>query len=284
MLDFTMAGPGLSRHREFDISGKRDSGLTGLDLSLSSALSWQICAIAMAAGVAHGISGFGFPLISTPVVALFTDVRTAVVMTLLPNIAVNLISLSKGGNWRESLGKYWPVAVYVMLGTLVGTRLILITPPEPLKLLLAVIIVVYLKQDSFKQVDWGVINRHPKLAGMAFGLLGGVLSGAVNVALPPLIIYFSILGLAPLAMTQILNLCFLAGRTTQIAALGGVGQLGADVLVIAIPAVAAAIAGVLAGGYFQSRIPPASWRAIIRAVLWVLAMLLFGQVFLPLTH
>jgi uncharacterized membrane protein YfcA len=205
-------------------------------------------------------------------------------MTLLPNIAVNLISLSKGGNWRESLGKYWPVAVYVMLGTLVGTRLILITPPEPLKLLLAVIIVVYLKQDSFKQVDWGVINRHPKLAGMAFGLLGGVLSGAVNVALPPLIIYFSILGLAPLAMTQILNLCFLAGRTTQIAALGGVGQLGADVLVIAIPAVAAAIAGVLAGGYFQSRIPPASWRAIIRAVLWVLAMLLFGQVFLPLTH
>lgn len=249
-----------------------------------SALYWQISAVALVAGLAHGVSGFGFPLISTPVVALFTDVRTAVVMTLLPNIAVNLISLAKGGNWRESLGKYWPVAAYVIAGTLIGTRLILITPPEPLKLLLAAIIVIYLKQDAFTRVDWGAINRHPQLAGLAFGLLGGVLSGAVNVALPPLLIYFTTLGLVPLVMTQILNLCFLAGRATQIVVLGGVGQLGAEVLMVAIPATAAAIIGVLVGGYFQSRIPPTVWRILIRAVLWILTLLLIGQVILALVY
>lgn len=255
-----------------------------MELFSFSALHWQVCAIALVAGVAHGISGFGFPLVSTPVVALFTDVRTAVVMTLLPNIAVNLISLAKGGRWRESLGKYWPIACYVVVGTLIGTRLILIAPPEPLKLLLAILIVVYLKQEAFKQVDWGAINRHPQWAGLGFGLLGGVLSGAVNVALPPLIIYFTTLGLAPLAMTQILNLCFLAGRTTQVAALGGVGQLGGEVLVVAIPATAAAVIGVLAGGYFQSRISPSTWRMLMRTVLWVLALLLIVQVFRPLIH
>ncbi len=249
-----------------------------------SALAWQVCAIALVAGLAHGVSGFGFPLISTPVVALFTDVRTAVVMTLLPNIAVNLISLAKGGNWRESLGKYWPVAVYVIAGTLIGTRLVLVMPPEPLKLLLALIIVIYLKQDVFTHVDWGAINRHPQLAGLAFGLLGGVLSGAVNVALPPLLIYFATLGLAPLVMTQILNLCFLAGRTTQIAALGGVGQLGTEVIMAAIPATATAIIGVIAGAYFQSRIQPAIWRVFIRAVLWILTLLLIAQVILPLVY
>ena len=125
---------------------------------LSAALYWQVCAIALIAGVAHGISGFGFPLFSTPVVALFTDVRTAVIVTLLPNIAVNLISVYKGGNWRASLGKYWPVAVYVVLGTLIGTQLILIMPPEPLRLLLAGIIVVYLKQEAFKTLDWNAIS------------------------------------------------------------------------------------------------------------------------------
>jgi len=253
---------------------------SGVELVSFSTLAWQVCAIALVAGLAHGVSGFGFPLISTPVVALFTDVRTAVVMTLLPNIAVNLISLAKGGNWRESLGKYWHIAVYVIVGTLMGTRLILITPAEPLMLLLAAIIVIYLKQDAFTQIDWGAINRHPELAGMVFGLLGGVLSGAVNVALPPLLIYFTTLGLAPLVMTQILNLCFLAGRATQIAALGGVGQFGAEVLVGAVPATVSAIIGVLVGGYFQSRIPPPFWRAFIRAVLWSLALLLIGRVML----
>jgi uncharacterized membrane protein YfcA len=255
-----------------------------LELHSFSALAWQVCAIALVAGLAHGVSGFGFPLVSTPVVALFTDVRTAVVMTLLPNLAVNLISLVKGGNWRASLGKHWPVAVYVMVGTLIGTRLILVTPAEPLKLLLAAIIVVYLKQNAFTRVDWGAINRHPKWAGLAFGLLGGVLSGAVNVALPPLIIYFTTLGLTAVAMTQMLNLCFLAGRTVQLATLGGVGQLGGEVWAVAVPAVAAAIAGVVVGSYFQSKIPPASWRMFIRAILWVLVMLLIAQVVRPLVR
>ena len=33
------------------------------------------CAVAFAAGVAHGLSGFGFPLISTPTMALVSEVR-----------------------------------------------------------------------------------------------------------------------------------------------------------------------------------------------------------------
>ena len=275
---------GLSRYCEFAALGNSTSGLCHLEPVSFSTLAWQVCAIALVAGVAHGISGFGFPLISTPVVALFTDVRTAVVMTLLPNIAVNLISLARGGKWRESLGKYWSVAGYVVIGTLIGTQLILVMPPEPLKLLLAAIIVVYLKQEAFKQLDWGAIHRHPQWAGLGFGLLGGVLSGSVNVALPPLIIYFTSMGLAPLAMTQILNLCFLAGRTTQVAMLGGVGQFGVDVMMIAIPAIATAVGGVLAGGHFQSRISPVVWRSLIRAVLWLLALLLVAQVMLPWFH
>ena len=255
-----------------------------LALDPSAALYWQLCAIALIAGVAHGNSGFGFPLISTPVVALFTDVRTAVIVTLLPNIAVNLISVYKGGNWRSSLGKYWPVAVYVVLGTLMGTRLILIMSPEPLRLLLASIIVVYLKQESFKQLDWNVINRHPQVAGLVFGLLGGVLSGTINVALPPLIIYFTALSLAPAAMTQILNLCFLAGRTTQAATLSGVGQFGADFLLMSIPAIVAAVCGVVVGGYCQSKIPPSAWRTLIRSILWLLALLLVLQTIYPLAR
>jgi hypothetical protein len=249
-----------------------------LEFTPISALAVQVCAVSLVAGLAHGVSGFGFPLISTPIVALFTDVRTAVIMTLLPNIVVNLISLARGGNWQDSLGKHWPVACYVVIGTVIGTRLILIVPPEPLKLLLAGIIVLYLNQESLRHFDWTAISRHPGWSGMAFGLFGGVLSGAVNVALPPLLIYFSALGLAPLAMTQILNLCFLAGRGTQAATLGSAGVFDQNVIALAIPATIAAVLGVLIGGYFQSRISPSGWRRFIRVVLWGMALLLAGQV------
>jgi hypothetical protein len=82
-----------------------------------------IVGIVIVAGVAHGTLGFGFPLISTPLVALLVDIKTAVLLTVVPNIVVNLISIVRGGRWRESLGRHWPLAVWVTLGTLVGTRL-----------------------------------------------------------------------------------------------------------------------------------------------------------------
>jgi hypothetical protein len=42
-----------------------------------------VAAIVTSAGLAHGTLGFGFPLISTPLVALFADVKTAVLVTVV---------------------------------------------------------------------------------------------------------------------------------------------------------------------------------------------------------
>ena len=113
-----------------------------------------IVAISVVAGLAHGTIGFGFPVISTPLVALLTDVKTAVLVTVIPNIAVNVISILRGGRWRESIGRHWPVAAAVVAGTLVGTRLLLVAPPEPLKVLLAAMIIVYLQHEGLRRLDW----------------------------------------------------------------------------------------------------------------------------------
>ncbi|HZX93386.1 MAG TPA: hypothetical protein VFE90_02645, partial [Myxococcales bacterium] len=82
-----------------------------------------ILAIVVGAGLMHGTMGLGFPIISTPLVTLLLDVKSAVLVTVIPNIAVNVVSILKGGNWRGSIGRHWPVAACVALGTLMGTRL-----------------------------------------------------------------------------------------------------------------------------------------------------------------
>src|ERR1700674_2637619 len=112
-------------------------------LGNASGMAW-VCVIVLFAGFAHGLSGFGFPVISTPMVALFTDVRTAVLVTLFPNIVVNLISAVSGEAWQENLRRYWTVPVWVLVGTVVGTQVVLWAPANPLRLFLAFVIVVYL--------------------------------------------------------------------------------------------------------------------------------------------
>jgi len=245
-------------------------------LSSLSGLAW-IGAITLVAGFAHGLSGFGFPVISTPMVALFTDVRTAVMVTLFPNIVVNLVSTVSGAGWRATLARYWSMPVYVLVGTIVGTQVVLWAPAAPLRLLLAAVIVVYLQQERFRRVDWSAIQRHPERAGVAFGLVAGFLSGTVNVMLPPLLIYFTTLQLPALVLTQVLNACFLVGKVSQAAVFGYRGQFSTGGLAAIVPVCLVALAGYFAGRRLQPRITPAAYRAVLRGVLWLLAGLLVVQ-------
>jgi uncharacterized membrane protein YfcA len=235
-------------------------------------------AIITLAGLAHGTLGFGFPIISTPLVALFVDVKTAVLVTVLPNIAVNIVSILRGGNWRASIGKYWPLALWVVLGTLLGSRLLLTLRHEPLQLLLAAMIVVFLLQDRLRQFDLSWVKRRPQLAAFFFGLTAGVMSGAVNVALPPLVIYLMTQGLTPLALTQTLNLCFIAGKTVQAIALGVSDAPSQQILYASLPLVPLAVVAVYAGMRLQSRISAETYNGLLRKALGAIAAVLILQV------
>jgi uncharacterized protein len=257
--------------------------MTHVEAFLATHWYLWVVVVMIGAALAHGVMGFGFPLISTPMIALMTDVQTAVLVTLAPNLAVNLISMARGGNWRASLVRYWPVAAWVLVGTVAGTRVLLLADPEPLKLLLALMIVVYLQQARLKALDWSWLGRNPRTSAAAFGLTAGFLSGTVNVAVPPLVIYFMALGLDALAMTQILNLCFLVGRSTQVVAFGLSGHLGVAVLAATAPLTVISVAALFVGLRIQRRIRPPVFQAILRKVLWAMALVLAVQVALHWT-
>jgi uncharacterized protein len=262
-------------------AGVQDKRNAAAELTLqlfSPAMIAAAAAIITLAGLTHGTLGFGFPLISTPLVALLVDIKTAVLVTVLPNMAVNIVSILRGGNWRASIGKYWPLALWVVLGTLLGSRLLLTVPHEPLQLLLAAIIVVFLLQDRLRQLDWSWVKRKPQLAAFFFGLTAGVLSGAVNVALPPLVIYLMTQELTPLAMTQTLNLCFIAGKTVQAIALGVSDAPSQQLLYASLPLVPLAVVAVYAGMRLQSRISTETYNGLLRKALGAIAVVLILQV------
>ena len=241
-----------------------------------------VCVVVLLAGFAHGLSGFGFPLISTPTVALFSEVRTAVLVTLLPNIALNVVSAASGAAWRENLRRHWQMPVWVLIGTAAGTQVAIWAPANALRLLLAAMIVVYLRQERFRRIDWSVIRRRPAATGAAFGLLGGFLSGTVNVMLPPILIYFTTLGLPALAMTQVMNACFLVGKVSQAAVFAARGLFTFEGLGLSVPVTLCAIGGYVGGVKLRPRVSQETYVRVIRGVLWAMAALLVTQVLLSL--
>jgi uncharacterized membrane protein YfcA len=240
--------------------------------------TWIAALVAVVfAAVTHGAIGFGFPLLSTPLVALFTDVRTAVLTTLLPNIVLNVISVVRGPDWLATLRRFWPVAAYVLVGTLIGSRVLVYADTRLLKLMLAAMIVVHLMQGRWN-ARWLDLSASPRFAQAFFGLIGGFFSGTVNVAVPALLMYFSTLSLAPVVMTQALNLSFLVGRSTQAVALVAAGRLGAGQMILSVPLTLICVLSLSAGFGLQRRIRPQTFALLMRIVLWAMAATLVGQV------
>jgi uncharacterized protein len=258
--------------------------MLGLDALFPPATIIAFAAIILVGALAHGAIGFGFPLISTPLIALLIDVKTAVLITLVPNIAVNVVSILRGGNWRASIGKHWPMPAWVVLGTLAGTQVLLVAPPELLQALLAAMIMVFLLQDRIRQLDWSWVSRRPRASGAAFGIVAGLFSGAVNVSAPPLVIYFMLLALPPIALTQILNLCFMAGKTVQAATLSLAGPGSLRLFTASLPLTVLAIAALSGGIQLQKRMSPAIYLKILRVTLIAFVILLLGQAAIELAR
>ena len=236
------------------------------------------CAIVIFAGLVHGTLGFGFPMVATPLLALATDVRSAILLTLLPTLAVNIPSILHGGRWSESIGRHWPLALYIVLGSVIGTKALIVSDPGPYRLLLAAMIALYLMPQRSGGGALRLLVERRQLGYALFGLAAGFLAGTVNVMVPLLIIFTLELGLATMAMVQLFNLCFLSGKVAQLGTFGLMGVIDASLLVETLPLIVAAGASLWVGMRLRARIKAATYRRWLRGTLAVVAVLLCGQI------
>lgn len=245
--------------------------------NLSIVVILFFAAILFVAGLVHGTLGLGFPLVATPLLALFVDVRSAILITLLPTAAVNVASIIRGGHWRDSVGLYWPLAAFALIGGIAGSTLIVVGDPAPFKLVLAGLILLYLASGKLGSFKMAWVARHRGGSMLVFGLVAGVSAGSTNVMVPILIIYALEMGLHTKAMVQVFNLCFLAGKISQIVVFAAAGMLTTQVLLFTIPLAGVALAALLIGMVFRDRISGDTFRTLIRWVLFVIALVLIGQ-------
>jgi uncharacterized membrane protein YfcA len=138
--------------------------------------------------------------------------------------------------------------------------------------------VVFLLQDRLRQRDWSWVKRYPGIAGFGFGVTAGILSGAVNVSLPPLVIYLLTLELSPIALTQTLSLCFISGKVAQATSLVASDTASVGLLKASLPLVPLAAVSVFVGMSLQARISVDSYRTLLRKALGAMAAFLVAPV------
>ena len=157
-------------------------------------LDWQmmvlVLSIMLFAGLVHGTLGLGFPMVATPMLAVSFDVRSAILITLLPTVAVNLASLWNSRHSLSSVKRFLPITGFVLIGSIGGAYILASVDPDPFRLVLAGLILLYLWTNLSGRVPRQWIDANLIVAMGLFGILAGLAAGVTNVMVAILIIFF----------------------------------------------------------------------------------------------
>lgn len=228
------------------------------------------------ASVVHGSIGFGFGMISTALVALLTDIQTTILFMLIPTMVANIMSILSEGKFFDALKRFWLILLLMIIGSTLGTILLVHLNSEYFKLLLAFIILVYLFQ-SFVRINASFVTIYPKASTYGLGIFGGMLSGLTNVVAPLMIMYTLELKYSKKDTIQLSNLCFLFTKIGQISVFVYFGTFTAEAFNISMMTLVVVFIGMYLGAKIKKIIDAKFYVKILKVVLFFTALTLIVQ-------
>lgn len=213
--------------------------------------------IVLLGALAQAVSGFGFALVTVPLLAAATDARTAVIVTSLTSIGLTLTVAS-----RERAQARWHTAglltAAAVLGMPVGLLILVLAPDRVLAGLIAVVVLgctVLVWRGVRFRAGTGVVG--------AVGVLVGVLTTATGTNGPPLVAAFHALGYDPRTFRATLAATFAGTGVIGLAGFLVSGQVSAATLRIAAIALPAVVLGWWLGNRIFTRVNPITFRRIV---------------------
>lgn len=234
-----------------------------------------VLAVLLLSAFVHGAFGFGFPMVATPLLALMMDLRAAILLTLLPTICINLASIFGEEHRAEALRLFWPIPAFTIVGSLIGTQMLLSIDPAPFRLLLALVLVTYLVAERLH----GVSRKRavPKWGLAVLGLSLGLLAGVVNIFAPVLVLFALFTLMRPDLMVAAFNLSFVTSKTGQLIGFTLNDALDTAILAQALWALPLVLCVLWAGIGLRQRIDPEHYRKLLRFALWAMAAALIWE-------
>jgi uncharacterized membrane protein YfcA len=233
------------------------------------ALALGAIAAVFVAAFVKGAIGFGFPTLGTPLLALVVDVKVAVASLVIPNLVMDGIQLRRQGPVGDTPRRLAPLLIFTMLGTVVGTKLLVALSGRAVTLILGAFVVAVVMFDLVRfspRVD----RRWERILAAPVGLAAGIMGGITNAPGTPLAVYFIALGMDKREFVRSVAFSFLVVKGVQLATLAWYGLLSGAIVLGSLGLTVAALAGFGLGVRLQDKLDQ---RTFNRAILIFLAVL-----------
>ena len=97
----------------------------------------------LVAAFVKGSIGFGFPTLGTPLLSLFVDVKTSILVLIVPNIVMDGVQFARRGAPLATVRRMATLVAFGAVGTVLGTRLLALLSSRTVMLILGGFILLF---------------------------------------------------------------------------------------------------------------------------------------------
>jgi hypothetical protein len=227
-----------------------------------------MAAVVLVAAFIKGAIGFGFPALGTPLLSLAVDVKTAVVLLILPNIVMDGIQFVRRGTPLATVRRFGLLLASGGVGMVLGTRVLTLLSPRAATLILGLFVLAFVTLNATGLAPKVPAHWEPWLSPPAG--VAGVIGGVTNAPAPALVLYFHGIGLSKHDFISSVAFTFFFYKLVQLGAVTWYGLLPWSLLWVSMALTVVALAGFAVGLRVQDRLDQ---RTFNRAVLVFLAVL-----------
>jgi uncharacterized membrane protein YfcA len=245
-----------------DIAAPFSAALAELD-PLRLAL---ILLVIFGGGGVKGAIGFGFPLVTVPLVSTLWDARHAVLLISLASMTNNIGVVARSGGSRQTFRRIVLLMAGLIIGTVGGALMLASVPASALSVVVGCAALVFTSVALLKP-DLAVPPHLERYLALPMGVCGGLLGGSTTISGPFIASYTHALKLSKVEFVFFLSLLYLVGASTQVTSYAVLGLFDASVVVVGLASCLPNLLGVWLGLRIQARINQQLFRKLVVLVI-----------------
>ncbi len=232
-----------------------------------------IVAVTAIAGSVQALTGFGYALLSTPLLSAVIGPRDAVVMSVVYGM---LTAITMSLQFRRTVDRpvMWRMCAGRLVGMPIGVVVLTSVSRDALRLGIAAAVL------SSTALIWRGFRLHR--AGGAVDVAAGVFSGALTTSVstggPPLVLAMQARGMDPDTFRGTMSVVSLYTSAIAIGLIAASGRFTLDAAVASAVGLPGLVAGMLIGKALVHRVEPERFRDLVLTLLVVAAFIAAASV------
>ncbi|MEJ2624462.1 MAG: sulfite exporter TauE/SafE family protein [Pseudolabrys sp.] len=219
------------------------------------------------AGFVKGVIGLGLPTVGIGLLGLWMTPAEGAAIVLLPAIVTNIWQCTHGGGVAQLLRRMAPLLTGIAVGTLLGAAYLPSANSGDATTWLGAALALYAAL-GLSRIHFSVPRHLEPWLSPVIGLANGAITVATGVFAIPQVPYIHSLHFDRDKLVQAMGLSFTTSTIAMAAALGHAGTLRADLALPSVAALVAGLAGMPLGRIVRGKVRPETFR------LWFFAGLL----------